>query len=61
MCLLTNFMSPVVLKNIVFKENKVKDGKIHQPFLFLTFYRCPRVVFAVQAKHYCKFDCRAPN
>ena len=38
-------------KQIVsFKQNKVKDGKVHSLLLFSSSCRCPKMVFAVQAK-----------
>jgi len=35
---------------VSFKQNKVKDDKVHQFFPISCLHRCPRVVFAVQAK-----------
>jgi len=35
---------------VSFKQNKVKDDKVHQFFLISSLHRCPGVVFSVQAK-----------
>jgi len=35
---------------VSFKQNKVKDEKVHQVFLISSLHSCTRVVFALEAK-----------